>query len=186
MPRLTQVPASSLDRFRLRACHALWIHFPEDSTIYQIGNSTVADPTTPATPEGMTGLGCCDFARHYFRNRGFFLFLQVLRWFTSLSSLVPAYVFSGPFLRIAQEGFPIRRSSDVTPVCGFPKLIAACHVLLRLSLPRHPPCALSSLTIELTPAQGAESLQSCSKSISQNLIDLIKIRLEMFRVLTDC
>jgi hypothetical protein len=50
-------------------------------------------------------------------------------------------------------------------VCGLPKLIAACHVLLRLSLPRHPPCALSSLTIELTPAQGAESLRSCSKSI---------------------
>jgi hypothetical protein len=36
-------------------------------------------------------------------------------------------------------------------VCGLPKLIAACHVLHRLSLPRHPPCALSSLTIELTP-----------------------------------
>src|SRR5258708_35627505 len=42
------------------------------------------------------GLGCCDFARHYFRNRGFFLFLQVLRWFTSLSSLVPDYAFIGP------------------------------------------------------------------------------------------
>ena len=36
-------------------------------------------------------------------------------------------------------------------MCGSPKLIAACHVLHRLSLPRHPPCALSSLTIELTP-----------------------------------
>ena len=126
----------------------------------------------PRRDRNIYGLGCCDFARHYFRNRGFFLFLQVLRWFTSLGSLVPAYVFSGTFLRIAQEGFPIRRSSDVTPVCGSPKLIAACHVLLRLSLPRHPPCALSSLTIELTPAQGAESLRSCSKSIrSFDLLD---------------
>ena len=35
-------------------------------------------------------------------------------------------------------------------MCGFPKLIAACHVLHRLFLPRHPPCALSSLTIEFT------------------------------------
>ena len=51
VPRLTQVPASSLYRFRLRACHALWIHFPEDSTIYQIGNSTVAGPTTPQIPK---------------------------------------------------------------------------------------------------------------------------------------
>ena len=41
-------------------------------------------------------------------------------------------------------------------MCGSPKLIAACHVLHRLFLPRHPPCALSSLTIELTLAQEPE------------------------------
>ena len=51
MPRLTQVSASSLDHFRLRACHALWLPFPEDSANGQIGNSTVADPTTPDTPK---------------------------------------------------------------------------------------------------------------------------------------
>ncbi len=51
VPRLTQVSASSPDRFRLRACHALWILFPEDSTSNRIGNSTVADPTTPDTPK---------------------------------------------------------------------------------------------------------------------------------------
>jgi hypothetical protein len=56
------------------------------------------------------GLGCCDFARHYFRNRGFFLFLQVLRWFTSLSSLVPGYVFTGPYYGFTVVGFPIRTS----------------------------------------------------------------------------
>ena len=50
MPRLTQVPASSLDRFRLRACHAVSGGFPTTSTINQIGNSTVAGPTTPDTP----------------------------------------------------------------------------------------------------------------------------------------
>ena len=51
MPRLTQVPASSLDRFRLRACHALWLPFPEDSANTQIGNSTIAGPTTPEAPK---------------------------------------------------------------------------------------------------------------------------------------
>ena len=51
MPRLTQVPASSPDSFRLRVCHALWIHFPEDSANYRIGNSTVAGPTTPEAPK---------------------------------------------------------------------------------------------------------------------------------------
>ena len=62
MPRLTQVPASSLDRFRLRACHALWIPFPEDSTNDQIGNSTVAGPTTPETPK------CHGFGLFRFRS----------------------------------------------------------------------------------------------------------------------
>ena len=56
------------------------------------------------------GLGCCDFARHYFRNRGFFLFLQVLRWFTSLSLLVPDYEFIGPYYGFTVVGFPIRTS----------------------------------------------------------------------------
>ncbi len=36
------------------------------------------------------------------------------------------------------------------PACGSPRLIAACHVLRRLLAPRHPPYALSSLTIKLT------------------------------------
>ena len=32
-------------------------------------------------------------------------------------------------------------------ICSSPRLFAACHVLLRLLMPRHSPCALSSLTI---------------------------------------
>ena len=31
-------------------------------------------------------------------------------------------------------------------ICSSPQLIAACHVLLRRLVPRHPPCALSCLT----------------------------------------
>ncbi len=104
----------------------------------------------PPLHRNATGLGCSDFARHYFRNRDFFLFLQVLRWFTSLGSLGLTYVFSEPYGGFAAVGFPIRRSPDITPVCGSPELIAADHVLHRLFLPRHPPCALSSLTIKLT------------------------------------
>ena len=32
-------------------------------------------------------------------------------------------------------------------ICSSPRLFAACHVLLRLLMPRHSPCALISLTI---------------------------------------
>src|SRR5713226_6745094 len=48
------------------------------------------------------------------------------------------------------EGFPHSEIPGSKPACGSPGLIAACHVLHRLLAPRHPPHALSSLTIKLT------------------------------------
>jgi hypothetical protein len=48
--------------------------------------------------------------------------------------------------RSCRTGFPHSEISGSTVVCTSPELIAAYHVLLRLSTPRHPPCALSSLT----------------------------------------
>ena len=44
-------------------------------------------------------------------------------------------------------GFPIRTSQDQSSVTSSPGLIAGSNVLHRLSTPRHPPCALSSLTV---------------------------------------
>ena len=49
-------------------------------------------------------------------------------------------------MSIAQAGSPIRKSTDIADICSSPWLIAACHVLHRLLMPRHSPCALSSLT----------------------------------------
>ena len=53
---------------------------------------------------------------------------------------------------ITLVGLPHSGISGSTPACGSPELIAANHALLRLSTPRHPPCALSSLTINRSPA----------------------------------
>jgi len=44
-------------------------------------------------------------------------------------------------------GFPHSDISGSRVVCTSPELFAAYHVLHRLHAPRHPPCALSSLTI---------------------------------------
>ena len=46
-------------------------------------------------------------------------------------------------------GFPIRKSTDRSLFTGYPWLIASYYVLHRLLLPRHPPCTLSHLTIQL-------------------------------------
>ena len=44
------------------------------------------------------------------------------------------------------RGFPIRKSWSQRPVIDSTRLIADSHVLLRLPMPRHPPCALKNLT----------------------------------------
>ena len=77
-----------------------------------------------------------------------FLFLRVLRWFTSPGSLLPAYEFSRGSRNLPCEGLPHSEIPGSKPVCGSPRLIAACHVLHRFSAPRHPPSTLSSLTIK--------------------------------------
>src|SRR5258708_22733639 len=62
------------------------------------------------------------------------------------------------------RGFPHSEIPGSMPACGSPRLIAACHVLLRLLLPRHPPCALSSLTIKLTRPTAVLSCQPSAVS----------------------
>src|SRR5215831_13175786 len=81
-------------------------------------------------------LGSSLFARHYYGNHCYFLFLSLLRCFSSGGWL------SFEYYTFSIVGCPIRKSSDLMLVCSSPKLIAAYHVLHRLSDPRHPPCAL--------------------------------------------
>jgi hypothetical protein len=94
----------------------------------------------------MFGLGCSRFARRYLGNRACFLFLQVLRCFTSLSGLRDAYVFSVRYHGIPRGELPHSGIFGSRPAGGSPKLIAACYALLRLLMPGHPPYTLSSLT----------------------------------------
>ena len=70
----------------------------------------VAGPTTPRSVD--RGLGSSLFVRHYWGNRGFFLFLWVLRCFSSPGSLHMRYGFTHGYTRFARVGFPIRTSPD--------------------------------------------------------------------------
>ena len=47
---------------------------------------------------------------------------------------------------VFSAGFPHSEICGSLDICSLPQLIAAYHVFLRLLVPRHPPCALSSLT----------------------------------------
>ena len=57
-----------------------------------------------------------------------------------------AYFIQRTLLEYCSSGFPHSEIHGSMDICSSPWLIAACHVLLRLPVPRHSPCALSSLT----------------------------------------
>jgi hypothetical protein len=96
-------------------------------------------PTTPTVKT--IGLGSSRFARRYWGNRVFFLFLQLLRCFSSLRSLVLVYGFNQPCL-----GLPHSDIFGSMLASSSPKRFAGNRVLLRLCVPRYPPLALCSLT----------------------------------------
>ena len=63
-------------------------------------------------------------------------------------------------LEVCSSGFPHSEISGSKDICSSPKLFAAYHVFHRLLVPRHPPCALSSLTSSISAA-GTASIRRC-------------------------
>ena len=94
----------------------------------------------------------------------------------------PAFPPTSLYIQLAvthhedEPGFPIRKSSDHSQVIGSPRLIADSHVLHRLLVPRHPPCALNNLhtikknknlksTIKPTQSQFNANSRRCSRPL---------------------
>ena len=125
-----RIPLAAL-RFRIRGFHPVSPAFPK---LFCYPPAHLLRSITPK--DKSLGLGSFHFARHYFGNRFFFLFLQVLRCFSSLR---------WPSIRVLSLQLNRLSHSDMcgsSPVCRSPHLFAAFHVLLRLQKPRHPPFAL--------------------------------------------
>ena len=111
-------------RFRLRGFHPLWRDVPVPSTSFQV---TSLRSLTPACTQ--TGFGSFHFARRYFGNRCFFLFLRLLRCFSSPGSLRMA--MNSPY---GDRGLLCRVSPFRHPrITGYLLLPAAFRSLSRLS-----------------------------------------------------
>ena len=76
----------------------------------------------------------------------YFLFLQVLRCFSSLGAPPPVYEFNWRMLWVRHNRFPYSEIPGSKPIHGSPRLIAVSHVLHRHLAPRHSPKALSSFS----------------------------------------
>ena len=136
MSRGTLDPAISLD-ISVTGLSPSLAGFPKTVLLCPQMNYAVRTPKCTHS-----GLASFPFARRYLGNRCFFLFLRLLRCFSSPGS--PPYVMDS---RMDDTGLPYRVSPFrnprmITGMCPSPRLIAAYHVFLRLSVPRHPPRAL--------------------------------------------
>ena len=94
-------------------------------------------------------MGSSLFARRYWGNRFFFLFLWVLRCFSSPGCLPITIFFIIGSSNITLTGFSHSDICVSSLACSSAQLFAAYRVLLRLLAPRHPPNALFSLTFRL-------------------------------------
>ena len=120
VPRGTQGHQRESGPFRVRGSHSLCPDFPDRSTRNQICNSpgswqeALLSLTTP-TLQRLSPITQDEFGLFPFRSpllRESFLFLEVLRCFSSLRAPRLAYRFSQRYLGIAQVGSPIRVSPD--------------------------------------------------------------------------
>src|SRR6266566_4272472 len=156
--RATWDTARESSRFRIRGYHPLCRRFPTSSATQTICNSLpdqqlrLSGPATPVTQRLLA------LTRDWF---GLFPFRSPLLRESRLLSLpagtemfhFPALpppalcVQAGVMGNYALSGFPIRRSEEHSLVASFSGLIAGSYVLLRLLVPRHPPCALSNLAL---------------------------------------
>ena len=137
--RIPRVPpysggGSLASSFPVRGCHPLRRAFPGASRSSPTRSLPLLRPR-PRLDAG--GLGSVPFARHYSGHRSFFLFLRVLRCFSSPRSPQTCLVAG-----LQPAGLPHSDIRGSSPVCSSPRLFAAYHVLLRLRKPRHPPFAL--------------------------------------------
>ena len=127
-------------RFRIRGFHAFSPDFPDRSPINpeSIMRSEPRNARTPVWALSLS-LAATKEIDVSFSSSGY-LDVSVPR--------VPFHtLWIGVWIReVCSRGFPHSEICGSQNICFSPQLIAACHVLRRLSVPRHPPCALYSLT----------------------------------------
>ena len=97
-----------------------------------------------------------------------FLFLGLLRCFTSPRLASPDYEFIRQYPSVTMDGLSHSEIHGSTLACSSPWLIATCYVLLRLLAPRHSPFALSSLITKFDPRSTCPLRRPASKGNSAN------------------
>jgi hypothetical protein len=145
--------------FCLKGYHPLWPDFPDGSARDRFCNSPGALPHPlggPTTPRAQRRQACMHAVWAVPRSLAttWRISVDFCSWGYLDVSVPPVGSIrpmnsAGRWRDMTPVGFPHSDISGSTPACDSPELFAANHVLHRLLAPRHPPCALSSLTTNL-------------------------------------
>ena len=142
--------------FRVRGLYPLWRRFPPSSTNAVISYSPTAlrndqdKSYNPGmeTPAGYRAIPVWAIPVSLATTQGIEVsFLSSGYLDVSVRRLTFSHPMcsGGDTRALPRVGFPIRRPPDQRLVSSSPGHIAAAHVLHRLQMPRHPPCALRLL-----------------------------------------
>lgn len=156
-PVVLGVLPESFRPFRIRGSYPLWPDVPVlFSYSLRFRRASATAPGSPATPyaQRLQPSTCIRFGLFPLRSPllGESRLLSLPRGtkMFQFPRFAPCtYGFSTGYLDITPGGLPHSGIPGSTPACGSPRLFAAYHALLRLLAPRHPPYALTSLTIFL-------------------------------------
>ena len=110
---------------------------------FQLRSSIILSTNQGPNPAhiAICGLGCSNFARHYFRNRFCFLFLRVLRCFSSPGSpCIPIYsVYNNTILLVLSSLIRISTAHRIfAPNRGFSQLVTSFFGAMYLGILRKP------------------------------------------------
>ena len=123
-PALLRIPLRFMS-LRIQDYHPLWCDFPDTSARDTSCHVLVLQP-----PGGrnLRGLGSSPVARHYWGNHVLFSLPQGTKMFQ-----FPWFASALRRMTVLQTaGLSHSEIRGSTAICAYPRLIAACHVLLRL------------------------------------------------------
>ena len=148
-PALLRMPLGPVG-LRVPDYHRLWSDFPDTFRSPQGCHIVVLLPRGGA--QGTTrGLGYSPVARHYWGNHCCFLFLRVLRCFSS-----PRWPHHTKVVMAGLQPAGLSHSDarGSMGICPSPRIFAAYRVLHRLREPRHPPFAFACFPSTPAPSGG--------------------------------
>ncbi len=149
MTRPTQVPLGRRVNFHLRDCHPLWSDFPDSSVSRSLCNSHVRGPTTPQRKTSAVWADSPSLAATKEIDFSFFS-----------CGYLDVSVHRVRYMHLWIQCMSVRESRDQHSFDSFPELIAVFHALRSLLMPRHPPCALSSLAAFTQPSRSAHRVHN--------------------------